>query len=53
MAILVAGDMGGYTVVFHSAIGSTTINDDNPDAPAGIDFMTKLIRGATLTKAGR
>ena len=53
MAILVAGDMGGYTVVFHSAIGSASINADNPDAPAGIDFMTKRIHGATLTKAGR
>jgi hypothetical protein len=53
MAILVAGDMGGYTVLFHSAIGSTAINAGNPDAPAGIDFMTKRIHGATLTKAGR
>jgi len=52
MAILVAGDMGGYTVVFHSAVGSTFINADNPGAPAGIDFMTKRIHGATLTKAG-
>lgn len=53
MAILVAGNMGGFTVVFHSAIGSTVISADNPGAPSGIDFMTKRIHGVTLTKAGR
>jgi len=53
LAILVAGDMAGYTVIFHSVVGSTTPTADNPDAPEDIDFMTKLIRGAALTKAGR
>jgi hypothetical protein len=52
IAILVSGDMAGYTVVFHSFGGSTAVNADNPNAPRGIDFMTKLIKGATLTKAG-
>jgi hypothetical protein len=53
MAILVAGNMGGYTVVFHSAIGSTIANAAHPGAPAGVNFITKCIRGAALTRYGR
>jgi hypothetical protein len=53
MAILVAGNMGGYTVVYHSAIGSTVANAAHLGAPTGVNFMTKLIRGAALTRYGR
>jgi hypothetical protein len=54
VAILVTGDAASNTVLW-SGIGSTHINPDivdsikSPPPP----FMTKLIRGATLTKAGR
>ena len=55
LAILVAGDAGGNTVLWTSPVGSTSVNPDlaesvkNPPKP----FMTKVIHGATLTKAGR
>lgn len=55
LAILVAGDAVSNTVLWNSPVGSTSINPDlaksvkaTPNA-----FMTKLVRGATLTKAGR
>ncbi len=55
LAILVAGDPGGNTVLWISPVGSTSINPDvdssvrdNPRA-----FMTKKIMGATLTRSGR
>ena len=51
LALLVAGGMVGQTVAFYGG-GATNINADNPGAPR-VDFMTKLIHGATLTKAGR
>jgi hypothetical protein len=53
MAILVAGNMGGYTVVYHSVIGSTVANQAHPGAPEGVYFITKPIRGAGFTRAGR
>jgi hypothetical protein len=55
LAILVAGDAAGNTVLWSSPVGSTFINSDihgfirSPAKP----FMTKVIRGATLTQAGR
>jgi hypothetical protein len=51
MAILVAGNMGGYTVVYFSAIGSTVANAAHRGAP--VNFMTKRIHGAALTRYGR
>ena len=51
VALLVAGGMAGQTIAFYGG-GATNINADNPDAPR-VDFMTKLIHRATLTKAGR
>jgi hypothetical protein len=54
LAILVAGDAGGNTVLWTSPVGSTFINSDMADnikSPVK-PFMTKVIRGATLTKAG-
>ncbi len=56
LAILVAGDPAGNTVLWTSPVGSTSVT---PDIAAtgikdtGTAFMTKKIRGATLTKAGR
>jgi hypothetical protein len=49
IAILVAGDAAGYTVVWGTPVGSTVIMGGNQSAPS-IPFMTKLIRGATLVK---
>jgi hypothetical protein len=55
LAILVTGDAGGNTVLWTSPVGSTFINSDmardikSPVKP----FMTNVIHGATLTKAGR
>ena len=51
IAILVAGDAAGYTVVWGTPVGSTVIMGDDRGKP-DIPFMTKLIRGAALTKAG-
>jgi hypothetical protein len=51
IALIVAGGMVGQTAAFYGG-GSTMITADNPNVPQ-VDFMTKLIRGATLTKAGR
>jgi len=51
LTLLVAGGMVGQTVVFYGG-GATNINADNSGAPR-VDFMTKLIYGVTLTKAGR
>jgi hypothetical protein len=51
IAVLVAGDAAGYTVVWGTPVGSTVNMED--DAASGPPFMTKLVRGATLTKAGR
>jgi hypothetical protein len=55
LAILVAGDAGGNTVLWNSPVGSTFISSDIADNYKGPvkPFMTKVIRGATLTKAGR
>jgi hypothetical protein len=52
IAILVAGDAAGYCVVWGTPVGSTVIMGGERGAP-GIPFMTRRIRGATLTKAGR
>ncbi len=51
IALIVAGGMVGQTAVFYGG-GSTMITADNPNVPK-VDFMTKKIHGATLTKAGR
>jgi hypothetical protein len=56
LAILVAGDPAGNTVLWTSPVGSTSVT---PDIAAtgvrdtGAAFMTKQIRGATLTRAAR
>ena len=47
VAVLVAGDAAGTTLVFGTFWGSTV------DAAKDVPFMTKVIHGATLTKAGR
>jgi hypothetical protein len=51
IAILVAGDYSGNTVVWGTPVGSTVVMGDKSVAKS-VPFMTKLIRGATLTKAG-
>ena len=51
LAFLVVGGSVGQCIAFYGG-GATVINADNPDAPK-VDFMTKRIHGATLTKAGR
>jgi hypothetical protein len=51
IAVLVAGDAAGYTVVWGTPVGSTVNMGD--DAASGTPFMTKPVRGATLTRAGR
>lgn len=51
IALLVVGGTVGQCIGFYG-VGSTVINADNPDAPK-VDFMTKRIYGATLTRAGR
>ena len=51
VALLVAGGTVGQCIGFYG-IGSTLIDPDNPGVPK-VDFMTKRIHGATLTKAGR
>lgn len=55
LAVLVAGDPGGNTVLWTSPVGSTTVSPDIAGLVEGTPpmFMTKKIRGATLTKAGR
>ncbi len=51
IALLVVGGAVGQCMAFYGG-GATVINPDNPGAPK-VDFMTKRIHGATLTKAGR
>jgi hypothetical protein len=51
IALLVVGGTVGQCIGFYG-VGSTVINADNVGAPK-VDFMTKRIYGATLTKAGR
>jgi hypothetical protein len=51
IALLVVGGAVGQCIAFYGG-GATVINADNPGAPK-VDFMTKRIHGATLTKAGR
>jgi hypothetical protein len=53
IAILVTGDAAGYTVVWGTPVGSTVVMAGNIPGVPSIPFMTKLIRGATLTEAGR
>jgi hypothetical protein len=54
VAILVTGDAASNTVLW-AGMGSTHINPDMADSIQSPPptFMTKLIRGATLTEAGR
>jgi hypothetical protein len=51
IALLVVGGAVGQCIGFYG-VGSTVINADNPGAPE-VDFMTKRVHGAALTKAGR
>ncbi len=51
LAILVAGPMAGQAMGFYGG-AATQPNFDNPGSTE-IDYMTKKIHGATLTKAGR
>jgi len=55
LAVLVAGDPGGNTVLWTSPVGSTTVSPDIASTVQGVPplFMTKRIHGAALTKAGR
>lgn len=53
IAILVAGDAAGYTALWSSPVGSSARQADSPPGVKNIPYMTKVIRGATLTKAGR
>jgi hypothetical protein len=56
LAILVAGDAGGNTVIWNSPVGSTSVHPDMMNDPQSIpkpSFMTKVVRGAALTRAGR
>jgi len=55
LAILVAGDPATNCVVWHSPVGSTFISADMAVTvkTQPQPFMTKVIRGATLTRAGR
>lgn len=53
IAILVAGDAAGYTAFWSSPIGSSSKQADSPPEVKDLPFMTKVIKGATLTKAGR
>jgi hypothetical protein len=55
LAILVAGDAAANTVLWSSPVGSTNINPDLAESFKGtpVAFMTKAIRGAALTRAGR
>jgi len=50
--VLVAGDFAGYAVVWGTPVGSTVTLGDNQGLP-DLLFMTRKIRGATLTKSGR
>ena len=52
IAIIVAGDYCGNTVIFGTPVGST-ISLGDQSVTQQSTFMTKLIRGARLTKAGR
>jgi hypothetical protein len=53
IAILVAGDAAGYTAFWSSPIGSSALQADSAPGIRNLPYMTKIIRGATLTKAGR
>jgi len=53
IAILVAGDAAGYTAFWSSPIGSSALQADSAPGVRNLPYMTKMIRGATLTKAGR
>ncbi len=47
VAVIVAGDTAGTTLVFGTFFGSTVAKAKD------VPFMTKIIHGATLTKSGR
>ncbi|HTY63315.1 MAG TPA: hypothetical protein VMG30_13790 [Acidobacteriota bacterium] len=51
IALLVVGGTVGQCIGFYG-MGSTLIDPGNPGAPK-VDFITKRIHGAALTKAGR
>jgi hypothetical protein len=51
IALLVVGGAVGQCIGFYG-MGSSAMDPGNPGAPK-MDFMTKRIHGATLTKAGR
>ncbi len=53
VAVIVAGNAVGQTMVYTTAAGSTTPRADSPPDFVERPFMTKVIRGATLTKSGR
>jgi hypothetical protein len=55
LAILVAGHAGGNTVVWNSPVGSTSLppNLAGKLGSAEKPFITNIVRGATLTRAGR
>jgi hypothetical protein len=56
LAVLVAGDPAGNTVLWTSPVGSTSVTPDIAGTgvqEVGSPFMTRKIHGATLTKAGR
>lgn len=53
VAILVSGDAAGATLVFSTLAGSTSRRASSPPDFQEMPFMTKVVRGATLTKSGR
>jgi hypothetical protein len=55
IAIMVAGDPASNSVVWYSPVGSTSVGADLAAAVKiqPKPFMTKIIHGAALTKAGR
>ncbi len=53
VAVIVSGDAAGGTLVFSTLAGSTSRRASSPPDFKEMPFMTKVIRGATLTKSGR
>lgn len=53
VTVLVAGDAAGTTLIWGTIAGSTSRRADSPSDFVERPCMTKVIGGATLTKAGR
>ena len=53
VAVLVSGNAAGTTMVFKTSTGSTAKMGDCDESFVASPFMNKVIRGASLTKAGK